>query len=125
MRDYGWSVIWRLKQHRRFNGQALRAYRRHPYWTASGWLTGGVQVVVGRDGAKDDATTRLTLPAAAVRRWHGGRAQREVVSRVGQDQLGLTGCQARSERAQMPPMAGCLVAFCVLEREHHDRQLRI
>jgi hypothetical protein len=64
IRDYGWYVICRLKKNRRFNGQALRAYRRHPYWTDSGWLTGGLMVVVVRDGATYYATHRLTLPAA-------------------------------------------------------------
>ena len=37
MRDYGWDFVCRLKKNRRFNGQPLRAYRRHPYWAASGW----------------------------------------------------------------------------------------
>jgi hypothetical protein len=44
---------------------------------------------------------------------------------VGKDQLGLSGCQARSERAQRHHIACCLVAFCVLERERHDRHLSI
>jgi hypothetical protein len=51
MRDDGWEFICRLKKHRRCNGQALRAYRRHPYWTDSGWLPGGLQVLGVRDGA--------------------------------------------------------------------------
>ena len=33
IRDYGWYFVCRLKKNRRFNGQPLRAYRRHPYWT--------------------------------------------------------------------------------------------
>jgi hypothetical protein len=44
---------------------------------------------------------------------------------VCKDQLGLTGCQARSERAQQHHMLCCLVAFCVLERESHDRGVSI
>ena len=39
IRDYGWYFVCRLKKNRRFNGQPLRAYRRHPYWAESGWLT--------------------------------------------------------------------------------------
>jgi hypothetical protein len=125
IRDYGWYFICRLKKNRRFNGQALRAYRRHPYWTDRGWLTGGLKVLVVRYGAKYYATNRLTLPAAEVRRLYRHRAQIEEVIRVCKDQLGLTACQARSERAQLHHMTCCLVAFCVLEREHHDRQLSI
>jgi hypothetical protein len=53
------------------------------------------------------------------------RSQIEEVIRVCKDQLGLTGCQAGSERAQMHHVAGCLVAFCVLERERHAHQLSI
>jgi hypothetical protein len=53
------------------------------------------------------------------------RAQIEEVIRVCKDQLGLSGCQARSERAQLHHMTCCLVAFCVLEWERHVRGLSI
>jgi putative transposase len=123
IRDYGWYFVGRLKKNRRFNGQPLRAYRRHPYWAESGWLTGGLKVLVVRYGAKYYATNRLTLPAAEVRRLYRVRAQIEEVIRVCKDQLGLNGCQARSERAQLHHFTCRLVAFCVLERERHDRNL--
>jgi putative transposase len=125
IRDYGWYFVCRLKKNRRFNGQALRAYRRPPYWTDSGWLTGGLKVLVVRYGAKYFATNRLTLPAVEVRRLYRIRAQIEEVIRVCKDQLGLTGCQARSERAQQHHFICCLVAFSVLERERQDRGLTI
>jgi putative transposase len=125
IRDYGWYFVCRLKKNRRFNGQVLRHYRRHPYWTASGWLSGGLRVLVVRHGKKYYATNRLTLSAVEVRRLYRVRAQVEEVIRVCKDQLGLTGCQARSERAQLHHMTCCLMAFCVLERERHDRQLSI
>jgi DDE superfamily endonuclease len=53
VRDYGWYFVCRLKKNRRFNGRAVRHYRRHPYWTASGRLSGGIKVLVVRYGAKD------------------------------------------------------------------------
>ena len=123
--DYGWYFVCRLKKNRRFNGHALRAHRHHPYWAECGWLTGGLKVLVVRYGAKYFATNRLTLSAAEVRRLYRIRAQIEEVIRVCKDQLGLTGCQARSERAQQHHMLCCLVAFCVLERESHDRGVSI
>jgi hypothetical protein len=125
VRDYGWSCVCRLKQNRRFNGQPLRTYRRHPCWRASGWLTGGLKVLVVRDGAKDDATNRLTLAAAEVRRLYAFRAHIEEVIRVCKDQLGLTGCQARSARAQQQHILCCLTACCVLESESRDRGISI
>jgi putative transposase len=125
IRDYGWYFVCRLKKNRRFNGQPLRAYRRHPYWAESGRLSGGLKVLVVRYGAKYYATNRLTLPAAEVRRLYRVRAQIEEVIRVCKAQLGLNGCQARCERAQLHHLTCCLVAFCVLERERHDRNLTI
>jgi putative transposase len=53
IRDYGWYFVCRLKKNRGFNGQAMRAYRRHPYWTDRGWLSGGLKILVIRHGAKD------------------------------------------------------------------------
>jgi hypothetical protein len=125
LRDDGWYVVCRLKKNRRFNGQPLRAYRRHPYWAECGWLTGGLKVLVVSYGATYLATNRLTLPAAEVRRLSRIRAHIEAVIRVCQEQLGLTGGQARSERAQLQHMICCLVACCVREREHQARGLRL
>jgi putative transposase len=125
VRDYGWDFVCRLKKNRRFNGAAVHVYRRHPYWAATGRLTGGVKVLVARDGAKYHATNRLTLAAAEVQRLYHFRAQVEEVIRVCKDQFRLSGRQARSERAQRHHIACCLAAFCVLERERHDRGLSI
>jgi putative transposase len=125
IRDYGWYFVCRLKKNRRFNGHPLRAHRRHPYWVERGWLTGELRVLVVRYGAKYYATNRLTLPADEVRRVYHVRAQIEEVIRVCKDQLGLSGCQARSERAQRHHITCCLIAFCVLERERHTRGLSI
>ena len=125
VRDYGWYFVCRLKKNRRFDGQAVRRHRRHPYWTAIGRLSGGLKVLVVRYGAKYYATNRLTLSAAEVRRLYRVRAQIEEVIRVCKDQLGLTSCPARSERAQMHHVTCCLIAFCVLERERHALQRSI
>jgi hypothetical protein len=125
IRDDGWDFVCRLKKNRRFNGHALRHHRRHPYWAEIGRLNGRLKVLVVRYGKKYYATNRLRLPAAEVRQLYGIRAQIEAVIRVCKDQLGLTGCQARSERAQLHHVACCLVAFCVLERERHAQDLSI
>jgi putative transposase len=125
IRDYGWYFVCRLKRKRRFNGHAVRHHRRHPYWAEIGWLRGGLKVLVVRHGKKYYATNRLTLSAVEVRQLYRVRAQIEELIRVCKDQLGLTGCQARSERAQGHHITCCLVAFCVLERERQDRRLSI
>jgi hypothetical protein len=68
IRDDGRYFGCCLKKNRRFKGQSLRAYRRHPYWAAPGWLSGGLKVLAVRYGAKYYATNRQTLPAGEVRR---------------------------------------------------------
>jgi putative transposase len=125
IRDYGWYFVCRLKRNRRFNGHAVRQHRRHPYWTETGWLSGGLKVRVVRYGKRYYATNRLSLAAVEVRRLYRVRAQIEELIRVCKDQLGLARCQARSAGAQQHHIACCLSAFCVLERERHDRQLSI
>ena len=75
----------RLKENRRFNGQAIRAYRRHLYWAETGWLSRGLKVLAVRYGAKYYATNRLSLPAAEVRRLYRIRSQIEEVIRVCKD----------------------------------------
>jgi hypothetical protein len=125
MRDDGWAFVCRLNKNRRVNGQALRHHRRHPSWAESGQRSGGVKGLVVRYGKQYDATNRLTLPAAEVRRVDRIRAPIEEVMRVCKDQRSLTGCQARSERAQQHHITCCRVAVCVLQRERHDRHLSI
>jgi hypothetical protein len=121
--DDGWYFVRRLKKNRRCNDQVLRAYRRHPYWAATGRLTGGLKVLAVGYGAKYYATNRLMLSAAELRRLYRVRSPIEAVIKVCQEQLGLTGCRARSERAQRHHLTRCLVACCGLERERHERQL--
>jgi putative transposase len=125
IRGYGWYFVCRLKKNRRFNGHAVRQHRRHPYWTEIGWLSGGLKVRIVRHGKKYYATNRLTLAAVEVRQLYRMRTHIEEVIRVCKDQLNLSGCQARSERAQLHHISCCLVAFCVLERERHERTLSI
>jgi hypothetical protein len=125
IRDDGWYGVCRLKKNRRCKGHAVRAYRRHPSWAARGGLSGGLKGRVVSYGATYDATNRLPLPAVEVRRHDRMRAPIDAVIRACQDQRGLGGCQARSERAQRHHLPGCCVAFCVLERERHARQLSL
>jgi hypothetical protein len=121
----GGDGICRRQKHRRFRGPPLRAYRRQPDWAETGWWTGGLNVLVVRDGAPYEATNRLTMPATEVRRVYRVRAQLAEVRRVCTDHLGLSGCPARSERAQGHHLTCGVVAVCVLERDRSARGLSI
>jgi hypothetical protein len=91
----------------------------------TGWLSGGLKVLIVRHGKKYYATNRLPLPAAEVHRVYRIRSQIEEVIRVCKDQQSLMGCQARAERTQLHHIACCLIAFCVLEQERDERGLSI
>ena len=93
--------------------------------TRMGRLTGGLEVLVVRYGATYFATHRLRRPATEVRQRYRLRSQIEEVICVCTDQLGLSGCRARSKQAQAHHIIDCLIAFCVLERERHERGLTI
>jgi hypothetical protein len=95
----------------------VRHHRRHPNWVECGWLSGGLSVLVSRYGKKHYATDRPTLTSVEVRRLYHVRAQIEEFIKGWKDQLGLTGCHERSDRAQQHHMGCCLVASHVLERE--------
>ena len=63
--------------------------------------------------------------SAELRRLDRFRSQIEEVIRVCKDQFSLTGCQARSERAQLHHSTCGLLAFGILTRERHERNLSI
>lgn len=88
-------------------------------------LNGGIKVRLVRHGKKYYATNRLTLSAKGVRPVYRLRWQVEKIIKVCKDRLGIGGCQTRSLRAQEHHITGCLVAFCILERESHDRGMSI
>jgi hypothetical protein len=121
--DDGGAVVCRLNKTRRFKGHAVRHHQRPPYWAEIGGLSGGLKGLVVRYGKKDYATNRRTLSAAEGRRLYRRRAQIEEVIRVCQAHRALTGCQARSQKAQQHHLTCCLVAFWVLAWAQHDRQL--
>ena len=48
IRDYGSPFVTRLKKNRLLNGQQVKVYKKYPYWTEIGYLTGWIKVVVER-----------------------------------------------------------------------------
>ncbi len=136
IRDYGWYFVCQLKQNRRFEGHPLKAYRRHPYWYALGHLAGGLKVWVVRYRRKYYVTNRLSLAAAEVRTSDTRRHEIEEVVKMLKSQFNLDACQAGDTRVwqntprakegpQAHPIALCLVADVVSERERCDQGLTL
>ncbi len=94
-------------------------------FTDIGLLSGGIKVHVVRLGKKSYATNCLTLLAKEVRQLYRIRWVVEEGIKVCKGQLGISGCQARSLQAQEHHVACCLIGFCMLERESHDRSMSI
>jgi len=138
-RTYRYFVC-QLKKNRRFEGQPLKVYCRHPYWRAIGHLAGGIKVCVVRYRRKYYMTNRLSLTAVAVRTIYKERHEIEEVFKMLKSQFSVEACQAghkrvlqKKPRAKEGPQAHhialCLVAYLISERERCDqgvtlRQLR-
>jgi putative transposase len=132
IRDYGWSFVCQLKRNRLFEGRPLKGPRRQPYWHAVGMLSGGIKVRVVKYRRKYFATNRLSLTAPEVRAIYARRHAIEEVIKALKSQLSLEACQAGYTRSyasqrevregvQAHPIALCLVAYLILERERLDR----
>jgi Transposase DDE domain len=139
-RDDGWYVVGQLKKNRRFEGQPLNVYRRHPYWRAMGHWAGGIKVGVVRSRRQYYVTNRLSLTAVAGRTIDKERHESEDVFTMLKSQVSVEACQAGDKRVlqkksqakegpQAHHLALCLVAYLIAERERCDqgvtlRQLR-
>jgi hypothetical protein len=125
MPDYARHFVCRLKKNRRCHARPLRIDRCHPYGAARGGLSGGLKVPGVRHGKTDYAAQRLTRAAAAVRQCSRVHSHIGEPISVCQEQLGLRGSQAPSERIQLHHVTWCGAAFGVLECERQARQLSI
>jgi hypothetical protein len=134
LRDYGWDFVCQVKKKRRFEGQPLCRYLQQPYWQAVGQLSSGRKVFVVKYRRKYYATNRLSVTAKEGRPHYKIRHAVEEVIRAVKSQLGLEACPAGYRRrgtevtrpqpqVQAHPVALCLVADLIVERERLDRQL--
>ena len=130
-RDSGWSGGCQRKQNRRCAGRALRDSRQPPDWHAVGARTGGLTVLVVRYRRTYSATNRLPCTAPEVRRLYRQRHEGAAGSQVLKSPRSLAAGQGGVTRsgqapprstagAQPPPMALCLVAYVLVERERLD-----
>jgi len=117
MRCYDWHFVTRLKKNRHFNGQRLSRHWPHRFGHARGQLSGGLEVLVVKDGKRYLATSDLTLDLRQVKALYGQRQQIEEFFKILRGQLRWGQAPARSQAAQMAHLHLCLMAYCVLETE--------
>jgi hypothetical protein len=117
IRSYGWHFTTRLKPNRKFNGKQLRRHWPHRFAHASGKITGGIWVLIVKDGKRFLATSDLSLSVVQVKRCYALRQQIEEVFKILKSQLAWSHCPARSQAAQLAHIHLCLCAFVVLDQE--------
>jgi hypothetical protein len=114
-RAYEWHFVTRLKKNRSFNGKQLRRHWPHRFGHAQGKLTGGVEVLIVKDGKRYLATSDLSLSLQEVKAVYGQRQQVEEFFKLMRGQLRWGQCPARSRAAQTAHLHLCLMAYCALE----------
>lgn len=125
IRSYGWHYVTRLRKNRNFNGQQLTRHWRHRFGHAPGKLSGGLEVLVVKDGPRYLATSDLNLSVRQVKTLYGQRQQIEEFFRLMRGQLRWHQCPARSQAAQTAHLHLCLMAYCALEQEAVRQQTTI
>lgn len=125
VRAYGWHFVTRLKKNRSFRGKALAGQWPQRFGHATGKLSGGIEVLVVKDGKRYLATSALTLSVVQVKALYAQRQQIEEFFKILRGQLRWHQCPARSRAAQTAHLHLCLMAYCVLETEAHQQQTTI
>ena len=117
MQGYGWHFVTRLKKNRSWKGQQLRDHWRQRFGHGTGCLSGGLAVLVVKDGHRFLATNALTLSVAQVKAYYAKRQHIEEFFKVLRGQLRWHQCPARSKAAQTAHLYLCVFAFLVLQEE--------
>lgn len=125
VRGAGWHFVTRLRKNRSFEGQPLARHWPQRFGHATGKLTGGIEVLIVKDGKRYLATSSLGLSVVQVKALYGQRQQIEEFFKLLRGQLRWHQCPARSEAAQTAHLHLCLMAYCVLEAEAARRQTTI
>lgn len=117
IKECKWKFVTQLKGNRLFDGVPLREVQRNPYWIMVGKITGGLKVIVVRNGKKYFATNDLSSSKKEILSRYRGRWGIETVFRALHSKLGLNKCQARTLSAQVAHFHLCLMAYTALEVE--------
>jgi hypothetical protein len=117
IRAYEWHFVTRLKKNRSWRGKQLRYHWRHRFGHGTGNLSGGLEVLVVKDGSRFLATSALSLRVPQVKALYAKRQQIEEFFKLLRGQLRWHQCPARSQAAQIAHLHLCLLAFLVLQEE--------
>lgn len=117
LHKWGWIFCTQIKKNRKFNRKRVDKNSFRPYWTATGYLAGGIKVRVARHGRKYFCTNDLTLGHSGIRTLYKKRWPIEEVFRFTKQKFGLEQCQSRSIEAQMAHFTMCMIGYVILQKE--------
>ena len=117
IRAYDWHFVTRLKKNRSWNGKQLRYHWRRRFGHGTGKLSGGLEVLVVKDGHRFLTTSALSLSVPQVKALYAKRQHIEEFFKLMRGQLRWHQCPARSQAAQVAHLHLCVLAFLVLQEE--------
>ncbi len=123
LNKWGWIFCTQIKKNRLFNRKRIDKFSFRPYWTATGYLKGGIKVRVARHGRKYFCTNDLSLGHSAIRTLYKKRWPIEEIFRFTKQKLGLQECQSRSIKAQTAHFTMCMIAYVILQKESTIRKV--
>ena len=77
-----WKFVTQLKSNRKLNGIPLKEIQRNPYWMTQGEISGGIKVVVVRNGKKYFAGNGLESSKKELLLAYKGRWNIETIFRM-------------------------------------------
>ena len=120
-----WKFVTQLKSNRKLNGIPLKEIQRNPYCMTQGEISGGIKVVVVRNGKKYFASNDLEVSKKELLLAYKGRWNIETIFRMLHHKLGLDECQMRKLNSQNAHFHLCLMAYAALEQERFIRKTTI
>jgi putative transposase len=119
IRQYRWHFVTQMKSNRKLNGIPLKEIQRNPYWMMAGKISGGLRVLVVRNGKKYFAASNLALSKPELLADYQSRWEIETVFRMLHSKLGIDQCESRRLIAQSAHFHLCLMAYTVLANEKY------
>lgn len=117
IREYRWHFVTQLKSNRTVNGIPLKEIQRNPYWMIEGKISGGLKVLIVRNGKKYFAASNIKLSKQELLANYKSRWEIETVFRMLHSKLGIDQCESRKLIAQSAHFHLCLMAYAILANE--------
>lgn len=115
--SFGWIFVTQVSRNRKFREKRVDKRSFLPYWTATGVLSGCIEVVMVKHGRKYFCSNDLDLGHQKVRNLYKKRWPIEEIFRLSKGKLGLQKCESRSLNAQKAHITIVFISYILLQKE--------